>query len=70
MIENPGRDPHAQDPQQVADGILPFLAEHSPAYRGVNTSEAMASGAEFAAGIAMVTPAVFAERLGAKAPAL
>lgn len=28
MIENAGRYPHAQYPQQVADAILPFLAEH------------------------------------------
>jgi pimeloyl-ACP methyl ester carboxylesterase len=30
MIENAGHYPHAQYPQQVADAILPFLAEHTP----------------------------------------
>ena len=28
MIENAGHYPHAQYPQQVADALLPFLAEH------------------------------------------
>ena len=60
MIENAGHYLHAQYPQQVADAIPPFLAEQSHASRGLNTSEAMASGAEFAAGIASVTLAVFA----------
>jgi hypothetical protein len=31
MIENAGHCLHAQYPQQVADAILPFLAEHSHA---------------------------------------
>jgi len=30
MIENAGHYPHAQYPQQVADALLPFLAEHFP----------------------------------------
>jgi pimeloyl-ACP methyl ester carboxylesterase len=29
MIENAGHYPHAQYPQQVADALLPFLAEHT-----------------------------------------
>jgi len=29
MIENAGHYPHAQYPQQVADTLLPFLAEHT-----------------------------------------
>ncbi len=31
MIENAGHYPHAQYPQQVADALLPFLAEHTHA---------------------------------------
>jgi len=31
MIEDAGHYPHAQYPQQVADAILPFLAEHTHA---------------------------------------
>lgn len=31
MIENAGHYPHAQYPQQVANAILPFLAEHTHA---------------------------------------
>jgi pimeloyl-ACP methyl ester carboxylesterase len=31
MIENAGHYPHAEYPQQVADALLPFLAEHTHA---------------------------------------
>jgi pimeloyl-ACP methyl ester carboxylesterase len=31
MIENAGHYPHAEYPQQVADALLPFLAEHNHA---------------------------------------
>jgi pimeloyl-ACP methyl ester carboxylesterase len=31
MIDNAGHYPHAQYPQQVADAVLPFLAEHAHA---------------------------------------